>query len=202
MLAPFRGSSARQTRIGLIIVLLASAAYGSFFFDRGWIPHDDGTVALGAERLLSGEMPHRDYDEAYTGGLTVLHAIAFRIFGTNLVSLRLVLFLFFLAFVAALYGIARRLVNPAAAVLVTLLGVVWSLPNYFASLPSWYNLFFATFGVLALTRHLETGRPRWLFLAGLFAGASILFKIVGLYFIAAALLFLAFRETTLGAERH
>ena len=53
------------------------------------------TVALGAERFLSGEMPHRDYDEAYSGGLTLLHAIAFRIFGTNLVSLRLVLFLFF-----------------------------------------------------------------------------------------------------------
>ena len=29
-------------------------------------------------------------------------------------------------------------------------------------MPSWYNLFFATFGIAALMRHLETGRARWL----------------------------------------
>jgi len=146
-------------------------------------------------------MPHRDYDEAYTGGLTLLHAAAFRVFGTNLVSLRIVLLLFFLLFVAALYSIARRLVPPPAAVLVTLLCVAWSVPNYFASLPSWYNLFFATFGGLALIRHMETGRRRWIFLAGLCGGVSVLFKIVGLYFVAAALLFLAYRESRLQAER-
>jgi hypothetical protein len=153
------------------------------------------------ERFLSGEMPHRDYNEAYTGGLTLLHAAAFRVFGTNLVSLRLVLLLFLLPFAAALYGIARRLVQPAAAVLVTFLAVAWSVPNYFASLPSWYNLFFATFGGLALLRNLETGRARWLFLAGLCAGVSVLFKIVGLYFVAAAVMFLAFRETAFAAGR-
>jgi hypothetical protein len=146
-------------------------------------------------------MPHRDYDEAYTGGLTLLHAAAFRLFGTNLVSLRIVLFLFFLFFVAALFGIARRLVSPLPAVLVTLLCVAWSVPNYFASLPSWYNLFFATFGALALMRYLETGRRRWIFLAGLCGGVSVVFKIVGLYFIAAALLFLAYRESNLPGER-
>jgi hypothetical protein len=201
MLAPLGEDSAGPTRVGLLLVLLLSALYGYLFFDRGWIPHDEGTVALGAQRFLSGEMPHRDYNEAYTGGLTLLHAIAFRFFGTNLVSLRLVLFLFFLPFAAALYGIALRLVNPAPAVLVTLLGAAWSVPNYFASLPSWYNLFFATFGGLALIRHLETGRARWLFLAGLCGGVSVLFKIVGLYFIAAALLFLVWREAGLWAER-
>ncbi len=182
-------------------MLLVTAVYGSLFFDRGWIPHDEGTIALGAERFLSGEMPHRDYDEAYTGGLTLLHAAAFRIFGMTLVSLRLVLFLFLLAFVAALYAIALRFVKPVTAVLVTLLCVAWSVPNYFASLPSWYNLFFAAFGGLSLIRHVETGKARWLFLAGLCAGASILFKIIGLYFVAGTLLFLLWREAGMRAER-
>lgn len=182
--------------------MLASALYGALFFDRGWIPHDEGTIALGVERFLSGEMPHRDYNEAYTGGLTLLHAAAFRAFGTNLLSMRLVLLVFTVGFAAALYGIARRLVPPAAAVVVTFLGVAWSVPNYFASLPSWYNLFFATFGGLALVRHVETRRVRWLFLAGLCAGVSILFKIVGLYFIAAALLFLAFEESAAAGKVH
>lgn len=109
------------------------------------------------------------------------------------------LLLAFLPFVAAFYGMALRLAGPAAAVLVTFLGIAWSVPNYFASLPSWYNLFFATLGGLALFRHLEDGKARWLFLAGLCGGVSMLFKVVGLYFVAAALLFLAYRETALSA---
>src|SRR5262249_9024623 len=81
--------------------------------------------------------------------------------------------------------------------LLTLLAVVWSLPNYFAGLPSWYNLFFAIFGLWAFVKELETGRRIWLFLAGLFAGVSILFLIIGLYAVAAGLMFLAYREEQL-----
>lgn len=194
MLGPLRENGARRARLGLFFVVVATAVYGSLTFDRGWIAHDEGTIALGAERLLSGELPHRDFNEAYTGGLTLLHAAAFRVFGTNLVSLRLILLLFLVPFAAALYGIARRFVSPVTAVPVALLGVAWSAPNYFASLPSWYNLFFAAFGGLALIRFVETDRVRWLFLAGLCGGLSLLFKVIGLYYIAAALLFLAFLE--------
>jgi hypothetical protein len=167
------------------------------FYDRGWIPHDEGAVAQSAERVLLGEIPHRDFDEIYTGGLTYLHAFAFKALGVNLVSLRIVLLAFFLAFIPAFYELALRLASPVAAGAVTLLAIVWSLPNYFASVPSWYNLFFATFGTLALVWHVETGSRKWLFVAGLCGGLSVLAKITGVYYIAAAILFLTFREQIL-----
>ena len=90
--------------------------------------------------------------------------------------------------------------NPAPAALVTLLCVAWSVPNYFASLPSWYNLFFAVFAGLALMKHIDDGKVRWLFLAGILAGSSVLVKIVGLYLVAAGLLFLVYRENARWAE--
>ncbi len=147
-----------------------------------------------AERVLAGELPHRDFDEIYTGGLSYLHALAFRTLGTNLISLRVVLFIFFLAWVPALYYVASRFASPIPAGGAALLAVIWSLPNYFAAIPSWYNLFFAVFGIAALLRHLETGRRRWLVVAGACGGLSLLVKVAGLYYIAAALLFLAYRE--------
>ncbi len=61
-------------------------------------------------------------------------------------------------------------------------------------MPSWYNLFLATFGVAALLRYRDHPRPVWLFVAGLCGGLSILFKVVGLYFVAAGLLFLLWME--------
>ncbi len=109
------------------------------------------------------------------------------------------LFLSFLAFVPAVFAVASRFGSPLASGLITLLAVAWSVPNHFGAVPSWYNLFLATWGVLALLRHIETGQSRWLFLAGLLAGVSCLFKVTGAHFIAASLLFLVYRERDLSA---
>ncbi len=183
--------------IVLGLVWIASAAYVWHGLDRGWIPHDEGTLAQSAERVLDGELPHRDFDEVYTGALSFLNAAAFRVFGTTLRSLRLPLLCVFLLWVPALYYVATRFAAPPLAGAVTALGAAWSLPQYAAAMPSWYNLFLVTFGTAALLRHIESGRRRWLFVAGIAGGVSCLIKIVGLFYVAAVLLFLVYRERTL-----
>src|SRR5438876_131537 len=184
----------RYRVIVLTFVWALSALYVLRFVDRGWIPYDEGSLAQSAERVLAGELPHRDFDELYTGGLSFLYALSFEALGVKLTSIRAVLLLFSLLYVPALYLIAARFVPPAIAGLVVLLCVAWSVPNYFAGLPSWYNLFFATFGAQALLRHLDTDRRRWLFVAGLWGGLSFLVKSIGVYYVAAAVVFLVYRE--------
>jgi hypothetical protein len=182
-----------QGRLLFIFVFLLSALYMATELKRGWVPHDEGTFAQSAERVLFGELPHRDFHEA-TGGETYLNAAAFRLLGTNLASLRYVLYLFFLGWVAASYYVASRFVSAPIASAITLLAVAWGPPNYAAAMPSWYNLFFATFGLAALFHYIWTERLQWLFLAGLCAGISFLFKVTGLYFVAGVLFFLVLRE--------
>ncbi|CAN5919031.1 hypothetical protein BH11GEM1_BH11GEM1_31170 [soil metagenome] len=191
-----RTSSSADWRLVLFGLVVVSGYY-VWSHLGGWIQFDDGALAQSAERLLQGQLPHRDFDEVYTGGLTWLNAGAFRLLGTNLLTLRLVLFAVFLGWVPAVYYIASRFVRPVAAAGVVLLAVVWSLPNYPAAMPSWYNLFLATFGVAAIFRHLEDGRRRWLVLSGFAGGLSVLVKVVGLYDIAGVLLFLVFHAHAL-----
>ena len=69
----------------------ASAWFISDRIDRGWAPPDEGLLGQTAERFLGGEVPHRDFDDLYTGGLTVLHGAAFAMLGTKMSSLRIVL---------------------------------------------------------------------------------------------------------------
>jgi hypothetical protein len=178
----------------LIVVWILSGLYAASLLSRGWVPHDEGTIGQSAERVLQGELPHRDFDELYTGGLTYLNALAFRLFGETLLSPRIMLFLFFLAWVPAVFWIASRFTGAFGAGAVTLLAVAWSIPNYSAALPSWYNLFFATFGLATVLRYLETNARKWLFVAGLCCGISFLFKLSGIYFAAGVLLFMVFRE--------
>lgn len=191
-------ASARRTWwIVLAVVWVASALYVLHHLRHGWIPHDEGTLAESAQRVLRGELPHRDFDDVYTGGLGYLNAAAFRVLGANLLSLRLVLYAAFLLWIPVVYWIATRVAPPLAAGIAVLLAAAWSLPNYSAAMPSWYNLFLATAGGAALLAHVERGERRWLLAAGVCGGLSCLIKIVGVYYIGAALLVLVYREQCL-----
>jgi hypothetical protein len=187
----------------MVLAFLVGAAYAYWCLNAGWLPEDDGTLAQGALRVLNGQLPHRDFVENYTGGLSCLHALAFKLGGINLVSLRRCVFLFFLVWLAAVLYIASRFTSAIPAAGVGVLAAVWSLPQYPAAMPSWYNLFFATFGAASLLRYIEAPGKKWLFLAGLCGGISFLIKIIGLYYVAAVLIFLLFREQRLSfnAER-
>jgi hypothetical protein len=175
-------------------VLAIAGVYAGVHIGKGWVPADEGTLAQSALRVMQGQLPHHDFAEIYTGGLSFIHALAFRAFGVNLMSLRICVFLFFLAWLPAVYYIALRFTSALGAGAITLLAVAWSYPNYPAAMPSWYNLFFATFGAAALLRYLEVRTRRWLFVAGVCGGVSILIKVIGAYYIAGVLLFLAFLE--------
>ena len=176
----------------LLLALLAGGAYLGLYLDRMWYPHDEGMLGQSAERVLGGEVPHRDFDELYTGLLSYVHAAAFAIEGVRLPALRIVLFIATLFWLAAVFRIALPSTGPPGAAAVTLVALAWSVPNYPAAMPSWYNLFCATFGVAALLRWDESGRSRWLVLAGLAGGVSFLIKLSGLFYVAGAGLFLLY----------
>lgn len=190
----------RQSWWLLTFVLALSACYEAAHLYRGWVPHDEGCLTDSALRVMHGQLPHRDYIEIYTGGLAYLDAFAFKILGLRFVSLRIVLFLFFLIWVAAIFRTATNFASGWIAAAVTLLAVVASVPIYSAAMPSWYNLFFATFGVAALLRFTSSPSWQWLFACGLCAGFSSLAKVSGLYFLAAAILFCVYWEQAEPAE--
>lgn len=195
----------QSDRTALFVLLVVWAIASLYVFanlHRGWIPHDEGTYAGSGVRILAGQLPHRDFDDLYTGGLGLLNAFAFRAFGANLFSMRIPLFIFFVASVPAMFYVLQQWTSPWVAGAATLLAAVYTLPNYSAAVPSWYNLFFALYGLASLFRYMETQGRIWLFLAGVSGGLSILIKISGLYFVAGVLLFFLFRlqEQELGSS--
>src|SRR5690349_4524098 len=184
-------------RLAIILFVIVWAISAVLLFqrlDRGWVSHDEGLIGQTAERVIAGELPHRDFDDVYTGGLAYLNAGAMKAFGMNVRSPRIMLVVLFLASLPAFFWAALRFGSPVAAAVTTLAAVAWSIPNYIASLPSWYNVIFAVLGTAALLRFVDVERRRWLFIGGVCGGLSFLMKLVGLYFVAAALLYFVLRE--------
>lgn len=192
---------ARWDFVVLLVVYVFGVAYESYFLFRGWFPWDEGALAESASRVLAGQLPHRDFGEIYSGGLSYLHAFAFLLFGEKLASMRIVLFAFFAVWIAVLYAIGRRFASPAVAGAFVAACIVWSVPNYSASMPSWYNLFFATFALACLLRYFDKRRARWLVAAGLACGLSVIVKSTGIYAVVALFLVLLFDEQVRAESR-
>src|SRR5262245_24915732 len=86
-----RSASLRQRIIGGLMVLISLTCFPRCV-PRGWVPHDEGMLGQSAERVIRGGIPHVDYEETYTGGLTWLYAAVFRFGGIDLLTLRWVLY--------------------------------------------------------------------------------------------------------------
>jgi hypothetical protein len=199
---PESAPSTRWSSLILPFVWLLSAIYVGHYLNSRWVPADEGTLGQSAERVLGGELPHLDFHDPYTGGLAFVDAAIFRFFGINLFWLRVFLFACFLVWAPAVYALAREFLSPWPAAASTLIAVGWSVPNYTAAVPSWFNLFFVTFGTLALAKYIRKSASHWLILAGLCGGCSFLFKSVALYYLAGALLFFVYREQLLARNQN
>jgi hypothetical protein len=177
------------------ILLLVTALYLMPFVARGWIPHDEGTIAGGALRLLAGEWPHRDFDDPYSGGMTWLYAGLFRWIGIDLVTIRWSVFLAALVATASWFHIGLAVAPPWLAALVAFTCLVWSIPNYYSGVPSWWVLLLGSLQVSALSRFLATDRERWLVASGLVIGIAVIFKQSAVYLVPAGWLVLAFHDS-------
>ena len=78
----------REEWLGLALVCACNAALLWFFHNRYWYPTDDGFYAHIAERLLAGEILNRDVQDIHPGYIHVVHVVAFKLFGIDLLSLR------------------------------------------------------------------------------------------------------------------
>ena len=171
-----------------VLVVVAALAYLVPFVARGWIPHDEGMIGQSADRVLHGALPHVDYEEPYTGGLTYLYAALFKLAGVDLVNLRWLLFAAAAGAMWLTYAVTRRHLPPLAAGLATWVAATWSFPNYFAGLPSWWMLLCALLQLWAMIRAVETDRARYVVLAAAAAGTALAIKQTGAYLVVALVL--------------
>ena len=196
-----RDDDRTRTVASLALAVLGGALSVWTVLDRGWVPLDEGTLAQAAERVLHGQLPHLDFTDPYSGGLSFWHALAMRAFGVSLLAPRYALFLAFVLWLPAVWWLVRRSCGRRWAVVITIVSAWWSLPAYPAAMPSWYLLFIATWVVVALARWHDSGRVLWLVVMGVLCGLAITVKQTGLYVVAGALLGLLFCDQEAARRR-
>lgn len=175
-----------RSRLEMFALVFAALLGGGLiwaFRFRGWYAHDEGLLGQVAERVLMGQIPHRDFDDPYTGGLGLLHALVFRLGGINMNALRDHLALVATIWFAGVFWLLTRWLRPFGAAVVAALIAVLSVPLYPAAMPSWYVLFLscAAGGVVVTW---PSRRVAAAFLAGVLIGIAALAKITAIFAFA------------------
>jgi hypothetical protein len=177
----------RRLEIGALALaaLIGLTVIWAFRF-RGWYPHDEGVLGQAAERVLRGQIPHRDFDDPYSGGLALLHATVFRMSGISMNALRNHMALVASIWFGGIFWLLTRWLRPFGAAAVAAVIVVLSVPLYPAAMPSWYVLFLACAAGAALVMGPRRGYSA-AFVAGGLIGIAALAKVSAVFALAGAM---------------
>ena len=174
------------TGAGLAGVLMASIILMVAYHNRFWAPADEGIYAHVAERILLGQVLHRDIQDLHAGYIDFVNATAFSVFGVRLVSMRYPL-AFLTVIQAGLMFVILRRAGVATAMIGSLALTSLSFVQFLNPTANWYTLFLAVATIAWLLwnrdgfgwRHVVTGfllGTTFLFrqLSGVFLGSGVL----------------------------
>jgi hypothetical protein len=111
--------------IGIGVTVLAAVLTYGLFLRHGVAPAVIGYNLVPAERVLSGEVPYRDFIYNYTPGVLWLNASLFKFLGTGLMTARLGVWAAKLTTAVLIYYLARRYMSGWLALLPVLMTLCW-----------------------------------------------------------------------------
>jgi hypothetical protein len=170
----------------LIMVVLVSSLLMVLYHNHFWAPADEGIYAHVAERILMGQVLHRDVQDLHAGYVDFVNAAALSIFGVRMVSMRYPLALLTVIQAGLMFLILKR-AGIVTALIGSLVLTSLSFVQFLNPTANWYALFLAiaTIAWLSWTpvglrwRHMVTGflvGTTFLFrqLSGVFLGSGVL----------------------------
>src|SRR5215469_2301530 len=156
------------------LIFLGCLAYLCVFLRYSTLEPDEGIVLQGAERVLAGQIPYRDFFSFYTPGSLYLLAATFRIFGDSFAVARLSLAVVGAICSVLTYLLARRVCTVGTSIFVAVLATTAGTAFRFLVLHNPYSTLGSCLCLYAAVRLLEHRQVRWAFLVGSFASLTFL----------------------------
>jgi len=137
--------------------------------------HDEGIIIYGAMRILGGGVPYKDFWIHYYPGQFYLVAGLFKLFGSSILVERIYSIIINSLASLVVYLIAQRLILSWLALIPWFLTLLWLSTFSFGSAMS-SALLFSLLSTLFILYFLAEKQKKYLFLGGLMAGISLLFR--------------------------
>jgi len=168
--------SMNKKNLFIIVLLIITVIYYFPIINLPPGPFDEGVILVGAERILKGQIPSRDFFTQYTPGQFYILAAFFKVFGTSIIAERaydivikslLSLFIFLII----------RLFSPNKIALVGwTMSLIWITLSAFAGYPVYPSILFTYMSIYFLLLHMKQNKLYYVILSALSIVFAILFR--------------------------
>lgn len=158
------------------LVFITCFAYLCVFRRYSTLEPDEGIVLQGAERILNGQLPYRDFFSFYTPGSFYLVAWLFRIFGDSFAVARTSVAVAGAMGSVVTYVLARRVCSRGVSLFAAALATTAGAAFRFLVLHNVYSTLGCCLCLYAAVRWVETQRPHWALTMGSLASLTFLIE--------------------------
>lgn len=178
-----------------LLAIVTGILFSQLFNRENSLSYSIGYNLYGAERVLDGEIPYRDFHTLYPPATLYLNALLFKFFGITLLNALFGVLIFKAFTTLTIYLCARRLMPCAWALSAASFSLFWLRPNGpFKAVPMHYGALFLAIALYFLLSK-SPGRSK-LFATGLALGLLVLCKHnIGIYALAGTLVAVLLEES-------
>lgn len=158
-----------------VVVFFCSFIFQLIIFDTYLNLYDDGIILVGAKRVLSGEIPYKDFWTMYSPGQFYSLALIFYYFGESVFWLKILGFFSKSLIVSVSFVYICKFCRVGYAIFVIFILIFLLIAARHEAFPVFPSL---AFSMLAILFFSENSNPRKIsfFYAGLLTGLSALFR--------------------------
>lgn len=167
----------KETLTVVGVAAFVAVVFGFLFNRDSTFSYSIGYNLYGAQRILEGQVPYRDFHTLYPPATVYLNALLFRVFGIGLYQALLAVCVFKALTAVVLYLCARRVMPVAWSLAAAVFPIIWLRPNGpFKAVPMHYGALFLALALYFVIRFLEKESRVNLLIAGITLGILALFK--------------------------
>ncbi len=161
--------------IAALVLLAVAVAYPRW---RAWVDwRDEGLLAYGTVRVINGEIPHRDFVSLQPPLSYYTTALAFKVGGTSLLSLRIFGLVVFFLLPLLIYAIGRNWMGPVLSLVSAAPVCVLGMPYMrFVPFAVWQGIAGSLLSVLLFVAAIRFGRVWIAFAAGMVSAISLFLR--------------------------
>lgn len=180
----------------LVVVVIAAVFFSPLFNKETNLSYSIGYNLYGAERVLAGDVPYRDFHTLYPPGIIYVNAALFKFFGASLYVALFGVFVFKSLTTLTVYLAAREVMPRMWAMIPAASSLIWLRPNGpFKAVPMHYGALFLALSLWLIVKYLRKGSSWRLVAAGISLGLLALFKHnIGAYALIGSLLVVSIGE--------
>lgn len=160
----------------LIILIIISAIYYIPIINLILNPVDEAFILVGAERILRGEIPHKDFSSEYPVGQLYTLAALFKVFGTSVITERVYDILIKSLLSLFIFLIIRLLSSNITALFGWVMSLVWLQHSSFPAYSVYPSILFIYISIYLLLLHIKKQKNYYVVLSALSIVFAVLFR--------------------------